>query len=271
MWQRPNPAALLLAAATVAAASALTTPAKCTRMSAPGCCRSGSTRLPAGAMAKAGTDPQKHATACFDMCHVIVQCAGISIISTSSAERNGSTQFDPACGGADVCTDCRLYGEALTLHPFLPELWLTFSSSGDGGTGILDSASFVSGNPGQRYAKKSFSTPPAAPTTAVAAAAPGAPAGAPAAANPPPPPPPPPLEATQAPGTPSSSGLTPAQTALSAAGVAVVVVVGGAAHLKQTKSGGYIMERLPALRLPAWVTSPAAGIDTPGPAQMNLL
>ena len=216
MWQRPSPAALLLAAATVAAASALTTPAEYTRISAPGYCRSGGTRLPAGAMAKAGSDPQKDATACFHMCTAIVHCAGISLISTSSAEWEGSTQFDPACGGTDVCTDCRLYGEALTLNDFSAEHWTTFPSSGDGGNGILDTAFFVLGNPRRCYAKKSFSTPPAATTTTVAAAAPGAPA----AANPPPPPPPPPLEATQAPGTQSSSVLTPAQIALIAAGAA---------------------------------------------------
>ena len=92
-------------------------------------------------------------------------------------------------------------------------------------------------------------------------------AGAGAGAAPVPPPPAPILKATQAPGTPSSSGLTPAQNALIAAGVAVVVVVGGAAHLKRVGCGNHLMERLPA-----WVTSSADGIDTAGPAQMmNLL
>ena len=80
-------------------------------------------------------------------------------------------------------------------------------------------------------------------------------------------PPPPPLAATQAPGTPSSSsGLTPAQTALIAAGLAVVVVVGGVAYLKRVYVGKYLMERLPA-----WVTNLVAGSDAAGPPQVASL
>jgi len=121
--------------------------------------------------------------------------------------------------------------------------------------------------------------PPPATTPAPPVAATQAP-GTPSIGPPPPPlaatqapgtpsigPPPPPLAATQAPGTPSSSsGLTPAQTALIAAGLAVVVVVGGVAYLKRVYVGKYLMERLPA-----WVTNLVAGSDAAGPPQVASL
>lgn len=71
------------------------------------------------------------------------------------------------------------------------------------------------------------------------------------------------LSATEATGTPSSSGLTPA---LIAAGAAMVVVIGGVAYFKHGDVGSYLMKRLPS------GPSPARGIDAAGPAQMmNLL
>ena len=116
----------------------------------------------------------------------------------------------------------------------------------DAGNAATDTLDTVGGSEGLQATchVKSTNPPPATTTIPVVA-----PAGASGGALPAPPPGQPTVAATQAP--PSSSGLTPAQIGLIAAGAAVGLAIGGVAYFKRADVGIYIMKRLPSLSSPA--------------------